>query len=309
MYDSILGSMKHILITGSNGFIGGHLCRYLDEKGYRLRRCLRTLSLDMGENDVVIGEINGLTNWNTALEGIDTVIHLAGKAHSINNKHNLALGFRTVNFEGTQKLASESASCGVSRFIFLSSIAVYRSGLTQITDLTKPYPETSYGYYKLQAEIAIQRICETSEMDYVILRPPLVYGSGAPGNILKLNKLISLGLPLPFASIKNKRSFISIKNLSSIVHACMFSDEARNEVFLISDTYDRSTCDLMKHLADETGRRCIMFNFPENCLKFILKSVGLSNEFSKAFGTLVLDTKRMQKMLNWIPVEALKTSK
>lgn len=301
--------MKHILVTGPNGFIGGHLCRYLEEKGYRLRRCFRTSSLDMGENDVVIGEINDLTYWNTALEGIDTVIHLAGKAHIGNIRDCDAPVFKTVNFDGTQKLASESANCGVRRFIFISSIAVYRSGITQITDLTEPDPDTSYGFYKLQAEITIQRICESSQMDYVIIRPPLVYGPDAPGNISKLKKIISLGMPLPFASIRNKRSFISVKNLSSIIQSCMCSNGARNEVFLVSDAYELSTCDLMKLLAAQTGRTCIVFNVPENCLRFLLKSIGLLKEFNKAFGTLVVDTKRIQKMLNWHPVEVPKIHK
>ena len=295
--------MKHILITGANGFIGSHLCRYLEENGYRLRRCFRTPSLDVGENDVVTGDINALTYWIDALDGIDTVIHLAGEAHNTNKKGYNAPKFMKVNYEGTQKLAYEAASFGVRRFIFLSSIAVYGAGVTQITDSTKPQPDTLYGVSKLQAEMAIQSICKDSQMNYVTLRPPLVYGPDAPGNIARLKKLISLGLPLPFASIKNKRSLISVMNLASIIHACIEDVSVRNEMFLVSDTVELSTCDLIRMLAAEMGRPCFFFQFSERWLNLLFKCIGLSGEFNKAFGSLVLDVKRLERTLNWSPVE------
>lgn len=295
--------MANILITGASGFVGKHLCRYLEGEGYQLRKCFRTPPLDMSEDDVAIGNIDGLTDWSEALDGIDTVIHLAGKAHNIRDKAHAVSSFRSVNYEGTQRLATEAASYGVKRLIFLSSIAVYESGITKITDLTKPHPGTPYGISKLQAEMAIQDICERSSMDYSILRPPLVYGPHAPGNIAKLKKIVSLGLPLPFAAIKNKRSLISVKNLSSIIHACIEDNSACNEVFLVSDTVDLSTCDLMKMFASDMRRTCFLFYFPERWLILFFKITGLFDSFHKAFGSLVLDTNRTYKVLNWSPIE------
>ena len=101
-------------------------------------------------------------------------------------------------------------------------------------------------------------------MQVVIIRPPLVYGKGVKGNFAKLLKLTSLSIPLPLASIKNKRSMVSIENLVSLITTCLVHPNAANEVFLVSDDCDLSTPELLNLIAKIGGFRSIVFRFPKN---------------------------------------------
>ena len=262
--------MKKILVTGASGFIGKSICKKLANLKYSVCGAIRKSSIAYKANDftsyVSVGDISLTPDWKNILPGYECVIHCAGKAHSFedNNKKSLE-NYKLYNVESTKKLAIECAKAGVKRFIFLSSIGVL--GLN--TNNRKPFscsdepnPIENYAVSKYEAEKALFNISKKTGLEVVVLRLPLVYGPSCPGNINRLIKIIRFRLPLPFGLVKNKRSFLGIDNLVSIIIKCINSSRAKNKVFLVSDDQDISTVDLLKHISSAMRYPLILFPLP-----------------------------------------------
>jgi len=214
-----------ILVTGATGFIGRNLVPLLNSRGYRVRRALRDGRA--GEDDVVVGLIGPTTDWDAALAGVDSVIHLAARVHHPNEEHAGEL-YDAVNTQGTMQLAQ--ARAGVSRFVFLSTILVNGSS----TDGRQPFkpddvavPRGIYGQTKAAAEAALQHLAAQSRMRIAVVRPPLVYGREALGNFRHLVGAIRRRIPLPLGLVDNKRAFISVQNLVSFVAHLVDLDPVR----------------------------------------------------------------------------------
>ena len=199
---------KNLLITGASGFIGQHLVPGLVEHGHRVVSLARhPVAFGPAVKQVLIKDITSL-DWTTLLQGMDTVIHLAGIAH---RGGDVEEGFYDkINRQVTAALARASAKAG-ARLIFISSIAAQSPSSCDLvlTENNLCVPAGAYGRSKLNAEIDVA----SSGVQYAILRPPLVYGGGVKGNMRKLIQLAKLPLPLPFAAVSNKRSLLAIENL------------------------------------------------------------------------------------------------
>lgn len=138
----------NILITGANGFIGRALCDKLLADGYEVRGAVRSkvgrVALPAGVVAVSIGSIGSDTEWEEALAGIDTVVHLAARVHVMDDVSSDPLAaYREVNVEGTKRLAIAAANAGVKRFVYISSVKVNGERtevdpqITQITRIRK----------------------------------------------------------------------------------------------------------------------------------------------------------------------------
>jgi nucleoside-diphosphate-sugar epimerase len=161
-----------------------------------------------------------------------------------------------VNAQGSERLCQAAVRAGsVQRFILMSSVAaVVPTDAGTIEEDAPPNPASPYGRSKLAAENAVRRVCNGSGCDYVFLRPTLVYGSGNPGNMLRLQRLVKLGLPLPLASINNRRSFCFIGNLVSAICSLMCHPDAANQAFTVCDNEKVSTPQLIRLIAECCGR-------------------------------------------------------
>ncbi|MDA0240886.1 MAG: NAD-dependent epimerase/dehydratase family protein, partial [Proteobacteria bacterium] len=181
--------MARILVTGATGFVGQTLCPVLRREDHLLTGTTRDPNLRAGPGNIplnVIDDIGPNTDWSRALAGAEIVIHLAGRAHVMRDGHNdPAAEFHRVNVKGTQHLAAEAAKAGVKRFIFLSSIKVNgeRTDEEAYRETDEPRPEDAYGISKRDAETALCEIASGTAMETVIIRPPLIYGPGAKGNL------------------------------------------------------------------------------------------------------------------------------
>jgi nucleoside-diphosphate-sugar epimerase len=205
-----------ILVTGASGFVGKSLTAELVRQGHSVCAAVRTKGIAIdGAEVVVVGEIDGETNWTDALRNVDRVIHLAARVHVMSeSSENPLAEFRRVNVDGTRYLAECAAKEGVKRFVYVSSVGVNgaKSSLP-FMELDKPNPHKDYALSKLEAEQTLQKISADTTLEVVIVRPPLVYGFGAPGNFAQMMKVLSKSIPLPFASVKNMRSLIYVENL------------------------------------------------------------------------------------------------
>jgi nucleoside-diphosphate-sugar epimerase len=309
---------KLILVTGANGFIGKHLLSALHQDGWQIRVALRR---DFSEPPSVpiqahtITDIDGQTDWQEALQGVNVVIHLAARAHILqDHSSDPEADFLRVNTDGTANLVKQAIRCGVQHFIFLSSVGAMATVSDQtLTEESFCQPDTSYGRSKLKAEEALVALASNSAMTWTILRPTLVYGFGNPGNMERLIKLINLGLPLPFGSIHNQRSFTYVGNLVDAILRILTHPNAINQIFLVSDGEDISTPELMRLIARSTQQSSTLFPCPPQLLKLIGvlgdamqavrgKAGGInSTTIDRLLGSLVVDSSKIRSMLDWNP--------
>jgi nucleoside-diphosphate-sugar epimerase len=309
--------MKSILITGPTGFIASHLIPYFTKQGYQIRAALRNTSTALPPNvtPILVGEIDGNNDWTEALQDIDTVIHLAARAHILNDKSpNPEAEFFKTNTQGTANLVRQSIAAGVKHFIFISSIGAMATLSDQpLTENSPCNPDTPYGRSKLQAEKALIELAGPSKMTWTILRPTLVYGPGNPGNMERLIKLINRGLPLPFGSVKNRRSFVYVGNLIDAIATCLTHPKAKNQTFIISDGQDLSTPELIQKIAKYLEKPCNLLPLPPSLLKLggYLGNTGErllnrplplnSQTIDRLLGSLIVYTTHIQNRLNWQP--------
>ncbi|MEP6781703.1 MAG: SDR family oxidoreductase [Gemmatimonadaceae bacterium] len=293
----------NVLVTGANGFVGTALVNYLLESGkYYLRCATRTNALwPRNVAGFTIGDIDGETDWQSALNDLDVVVHLAARVHIMHDTSaNPLQEFRRVNVQGTLALAEQAAKAGVLRFIFLSSVKVNgEEGV--FTESDTPAPLDNYGVSKLEAEIGLREIAQRTGMDVVIIRPPLVYGPGVKANFHSLQRLVARGIPFPFASVKNKRSLVAIDNLTNFINVAIAHPSAANETFLVSDGNDLSTAQLVQAMARAEGREAKLFSVPEGLLEFAATVIGKRSVARRLLRTLQLDTSKARKLLGWQP--------
>jgi len=296
------------LVTGANGFIGSALCRRMLDKGWKVRGAVRSLEnvseIPERVEIVRVGPISIDTFWKDALSGVDTVIHLAGMTHIMNTcTADLLSDFRGVNAAGTKHLAREAALAGVRRFIYISSIGVngeFTNG-NLFTEDDMPQPASAYAVSKWEAEQALHEISKDTGLEVVILRPPLVYGPGAPGNFSRLMRIIKSGLPLPLGNVKGLRSFIYVGNLADALCECADNPLAPGNTFLVSDGEDLSVSEFITMIALLLGRKPFFLPFSLFGLRALSKITGKGRDIDKLTRPLAIDSSKIRRVLNWKP--------
>jgi nucleoside-diphosphate-sugar epimerase len=296
-----------ISITGANGFVGRSLCAQVVRQGYAVRAVVRKqgeLLVD-GVEFVVVGEINGATEWNTVLCDVDVVIHLAARVHVMCDDSDDPLGeFRKVNVAGTERLARVAAASGVKRLVYVSSIGV--NGLLTdsgrpFSEMDSPHPHNAYALSKWEAEQRLLQVSKETGLEVVIVRPPLVYGIGAPGNFAQMLKALSKGLPLPLAAVENRRSLVYIENLADALILCATHPAAAGQTYLVSDGEDISTPDLLRQLGAAMGHPARLFFCPSLLFKLAGRLTGKSDQVERLLGSLQIDSGKIRRELGWVP--------
>jgi nucleoside-diphosphate-sugar epimerase len=262
-----------VLITGASGFVGSRLAGRLLSDGWQVRGTHRRAA-PPATPQIEWQPLSGLEDADALLKvmsGCDVVIHLAALVHQTGRAAaSQQEAFERSNVAGTRLLARVAVQLGIRRLVFMSSVAAVCSrSKTCIDERTTPAPDSDYGRSKLQAERALQEELRGSAVDWCILRPPLVYGPGNPGNMERLMQLIARGLPLPFGAIDNRRSFIFIDNLVDAVARVMSWKSEIRSVFFVSDGSDFSTPQLIRELAVAARRSVRLWRLPVPLLELL----------------------------------------
>lgn len=299
-------SGSDILVTGATGFVGRALCMHLVANGYGVRGTCRKNADDLvaGTVAVPLDGIGPNTRWEHALAGVEAVIHLAARVHVMHDRASDPLAeFREVNTYGTENLARQAAAAGVRRLVYVSSIKVNGDAThgQPFSESDAPAPGDPYGTSKWEAEQLLRRIATETGLEVVIIRPPLVYGPNVGGNFLRMLKLISSGIPLPLASVHNRRSLVSVWNLCDFVQRCAAHPAAAGQTFLVSDGEDLSTPDLFCRLAEGLGRKPRLFGFPSPWLSTMGRLLGQSAVIERLIGSLQIDSRKARELLDWRP--------
>lgn len=296
--------MAGVLVTGANGFVGRQVCRRLAEDGLPVVGAVRVLPNEAlaGVDTRRVADIGPDTDWRAPLAGIDAVVHCAARVHVRKERAPDPLAaFRRVNVAGTERLAAAAAEAGVRRFLLISSIGAETAARAAAEGTAAgPYQQS-----KWEGEEALRRVAGESGMTYAILRPPLVYGRGAPGNFARLRAAITAGLPLPLASLDNRRSLIYVDNLSDAVRHCLDHPGAAGRTFAVSDGEALSTPQLVRLMAAALGRPARLFPFPPALLKAVLRAAGLGRSVEGLFESLVIDNAEISAATGWRPPHSL----
>jgi len=295
-----------VLVTGASGFVGSALCGNLIARRLTTTGIVRHFPANPlpGVDYQIVSGFNKSKFWKEILVGVDVVVHCAARAHVMRDSEKDPLAvYREVNVEGTRNLAEQAASCGIKRFIYISSIKVNGEGTSEhpfkADDI--PAPEDSYGISKWEAEQVLQKIAYDSKLEIVIIRPPLVYGPEVRANFLKLMKLVKSGLPLPFGAIHNSRSFVALDNLVDLILICLDHPAAINQTFLVSDGDDLSTAELLRRTAKAFGKSSRLIPVPVFLLRTAALLLGKTDFAQRLCGSLQIDISKAKQLLGWKP--------
>ena len=299
--------MQNILVTGATGFVGSALCQYLLRQGYHITAIVRSRhhSISRAIKQVVVSDLGLKINWVGILQGIDCVIHLAGRAHIVKEVVADPLdAFRHINTRATLHLAQQAIKVGVRRFIFLSSIKVNgeKTPLHQPFSVTdNPAPLDPYGISKYEAELGLQEMVVSTRMELVIIRPPLIYGPHVKANFLTMMKWVQKGIPLPLGAVNNQRSLLALDNLLDFILLCIVNPKAAGQTFLISDGNDLSTTELLQRVAIALRKSIRLVPIPTSALIIAGAALGKRDISRRLCESLQIDMSHTKKRTAWKP--------
>ena len=296
-----------LLVTGYSGFVGKHLVDQLKKTEHELTLLGRKKPSENKQIQFYNFSLGDSSPELQIASSIDVVIHCAARAHIMKDEVDDPIAeYRRVNVAGTLALAELAYKNGAKRFIYLSSVKALGESTEEGHKFSynSPYnAEDPYGQSKAEAEAALIHYCETVGMEYVIIRPPLVYGKGVKANFASLYKMIGSGFPLPLAGIKsNRRSIVAIENLVDLILCCISHPNAKNQCFMVSDNVDLSTAELIKLMAQAQGKRGWGVYVPNWCFSLIGKLFGKEDVIVRLTGSLQVDISHTQSTLSWSPV-------
>lgn len=287
-----------VLVTGPAGFVGRALIPRLARDGHEV------IPGDRG----VIGNLGPDSNLVSTLAGVDGVIHLAARVHVMRETYpEPDEDYDWVNAEGTLKLAEDAAAAGVRRLVFLSTAKVMgEEGRHQpFTEDDPPAPADAYARSKLRAEKHLAEVAFLTGMEAVILRPPLVYGPGVKGNFLSLVRHVLNGRTLPLGGVANRRSLLSVANLTDALATALTHPAAAGLTAFVSDGQDVSTADLVRRIAAAAGRTPRLAAVPPWLLAGAARVAGRGAAARRLLGSYAVSSARIRSTLGWTPPQDL----
>jgi nucleoside-diphosphate-sugar epimerase len=275
-----------VLLTGATGFIGRYVASDLLHRGYAVRAAVRsaaTVALPAAAELVGTGDWMPGFPWAAVLADVDYVVHAAGLAHAdgqcTDNQYDL------INTQMTLSLARAAATAGVRRFVFLSSIRA-QTGFSATDPLSESddlQPTDAYGRSKLAAERGLAAL----DIDWIALRPVLVYGPGVKANMAALLKLARSPLPLPLGGLKARRSILALENLASAIAFAMTTGCPARRAYIVSDPEPVSIPQIIMAARASLGRPPGLFTVPEALLARVAGILGQGKRFEKLSAGLV----------------------
>ena len=300
--------MTRFAVTGSTGFVGRSLVARLHLDAADVVAI--TSSCPSGPSSA--GNLHFCPDYLDTASlahlfcSCDVVIHLAALAHQV-SRSSASIdmdAYRRANLESLVSVARAASQSGVRRVVFLSSIGVNGSCTngTPFTEVDKPLPSEAYAITKLEAERALSEELFETFTDWVVLRAPLVYGPGCPGNLERLIRLASSAPILPFGSIHSLRTLISIDNLIDALLIASHHPAVSRRVFVVADSEDIDVADILKAFLLGLGRGTWrLLPIPPILVRYLFNLLGKKSLWRKFSCELRVDSSSFSRTTGWVP--------
>lgn len=268
-------------VTGATGFIGTALLSALAVENVRVRLLTRGSAALPAVPDMQVqrGDLADTAALSALVQGVDSVLHLAGYAHA--NSKPLASGLelhRRINLEGTRNLYRCAAAAGVRRFVFVSSVkAGGEDAHACIDEHSARPPADPYGRIKRQTEDWLFEQGARDGVEIAVLRPALVYGPGVKGNLAAMLRAIDRGRFPPVPETHNIRSMVSVQDLAVALLAARVSPGAAGQVCIVDDGEAYSTRRIYVAMANALGKPIPRWTLPAG----VLRGLGQTGDFGE----------------------------
>jgi nucleoside-diphosphate-sugar epimerase len=295
-----------VLVTGAGGFIGRALSARLAAAQIPHVGAVRALAPgDPESRDIVALGDFAAADWTPVVRGVDTIVHLAGRAHVLTRKDaSEPTPFVVANVHVTRRLLDAAVQAGVRRVVLASTIKVYG----EATSPGKPFragdpaaPQDAYAHSKAGAETVLWQACRAGAIEGVVLRLPLTYGPGVRGNFARLLQAIAAERRLPLAGIANRRTLLYVGNAVSAIESALATPALAGETLPVADAESVSTSELAERLARELGVVPRLFHVPAPLMRTGGMLLGRRATIARLFGTLEVDAGRFRELARWLP--------
>jgi UDP-glucose 4-epimerase len=313
--------MKHVLVTGASGFIGRHLVARLLMESCHVRGFVRDGGTRLEQDravEVVEGDILDPQSVKQAMTGADTVFHLAGKAHAVEELAGKEEDYQLLNVQGIRNVMEGVVACGVKRVVCFSSVkAMGEDAPEALDESSEPRPSTAYGRSKLAAEQVAFGYGQRMGIHIACLRLPLVYGIGNKGNFYRMVAAVDRGLFPPWPPLENRRSMVHVSNVIQAALLAAVSPTAGGQCYLVTDTRPYSTRELYERICTALGRPVPRWHVPLGLLRMLgvvgdvvgrvrgKRFIFDSDALAKLAGSAWYSSQRISRELGYRPVAAL----
>jgi nucleoside-diphosphate-sugar epimerase len=298
-------SGKRIVITGASGFVGRHLISKCLESGIEVIALSRSGTRLPGVTDARIDDYRDVAGLTTFCRRADAVVHLAARAHQMQESaEGTDSAYEVANVGSAVAVATATRLAGVRRFVFVSSIGVNGNSTNGVpfTLNDEPAPVEAYAKSKWRAEQAVAAELQEGPTDFVVLRPPLVYGAGCPGNFASLLRLVAKAPIIPLGKVSSRRTFIYVGNLVDAILTASTHSAASRRTFLIADAQSLSLSEIVRVLALGLNRPpWVVVNISVGLLELLGRMTGRSNMLRKLTAELIVDASEFGTSTGWVP--------
>jgi nucleoside-diphosphate-sugar epimerase len=290
--------VSRILVTGASGFVGRALVNELAAAGQSVRAAMRQPA-DIFPRSVEVVAVSDLTRpveWRALLRDVATVVHLAGIAHA--SRELAETAYDRVNRLATAELAAAARAAGIRRLVFVSSIRAQSGPAASqaLRETDQPHPTDAYGRSKLAAEEAVR----AANVPYTILRPVLVYGADARGNLARLLEVARSPWPLPFMMFRQRRSLLARQNLIGAIRFALDTPGALGQTYIVADPSPLTLGEIVAAMRAGEERPPGLFPVPPPLIGLTLKAMGRGEEWERLGGSLVADPEKLL-LAGWQP--------
>jgi nucleoside-diphosphate-sugar epimerase len=298
-----------VLVTGAGGFIGRALCARFVRAGVAHVAAVRAIAVEDANRPayVALGDF-AAADWHEVLDGVESVVHLAGRAHVTGRDADAPTPFIVANVHVTRRLADAAARAGVRRIVFASTVKVYG----ETTQAGRPFragdpaaPQDAYAHSKAEAERVLRELAAERGIEAVILRLPLTYGAGVKGNFRTLLASVAAGRRLPFRAIDNRRSLLYVGNAAAAIEAAISAPGLSGDALPIADAEVVSTPELVARLARALETEPRLFALPTPFLRGAATLIGRNGYATRLVDSLEIDALRFRGLTGWTPPYSL----
>jgi len=297
------------LVTGATGFIGRRLCQQLLAQGDEVVALSRSGGVLPDGTPIRAIDLAQQVPAGELLQGVEAVFHLAGIAH----QRAPAAAYRDVNERATLELARLASAAGARCFVFLSSVKAMGPASVDVArqeDDCSP-PLDAYGLSKWRAETGLRDAFGGGPMAVVIIRPTLVYGAAAKGNLALLARGVRAGLPRPPAL--GGRSMVSLTDLVELLCIAPADAVPGVQTWIAADQRRYSTRDIYDQLRLAAGLPVGKAWLPVwgwrlgAALLDCFSPEGREPTFQRLFGTELYSNRAVLQATRWQPRDRLKS--